>query len=224
MSFRMNNPYMLSWDEEEAAERLLVGYAHGLLDEALSLFAEVYADLNDQARRHLEEMQYLCGALLEEMAPVAISENCRRNILAFLDDDLPFAPPPPSVAKPSVSNRLPEGLQDCMEKHCYEALQWRQRRAGLEEARLSGMPARVLRVQPGTGNLRPAPHMVHFTLVLDGALIKNGEMLPRGTLQLITPRSPEPVKACEDQGCVCLSTQESAGGIAGLLTRLLRDL
>lgn len=209
------------WDEEEAAERLLVGYAHGVLDEALSLLTEVYTELNEQARRHLDEMQYLCGALLEEMNPVAVSDACRRNILALLDDEPLMPRRDPRLPHPAL---MPEGLQRCMEKHCYEELQWRRRRAGVDEARLHGTPASVLRVQPGVSNLRPAPQMVRFTLVLDGALIKNGEMMPRGTLHLITPRAEAEVTACEDQGCVCLSAQEPAGGIGRLLGRLLKDL
>ncbi len=218
MSMRMNS--VLSWDEDEAAERLLVGYAHGVLDEALSLLAEVYADLNEQARRHLEEMQLLCGALLEEMSPMAISDACRRNVLSLLDDDYGVIP----KSKVAQAGLLPEGLQRCMDARCYEELDWRNRRVGVDEAKLQNMPASVLRVRPGTGNLKPAPHMVRFTLILDGGLMKEGQMMQRGTLHLITPQSQTPVKACEENGCVCLSATESMGGIAGLLGRLLKDI
>lgn len=209
--------YPKYWDQDEASERLLIGYATGALDEALSLLAESYAEINAQARRTLNDMQTMCGALLEDIAPVAVSDTCRENILRCLDEAVDEA----AREDCYECGAMPASLQRHVGRSRLEELNWHHRQRGVDVAPLRGLPARVLRVSPGLTPVKPIYNTVRFTLVLDGALVKDGETMQRGSLNITTPDSREPVATCPENGVVVLSTQENFCQLARFLCMFL---
>ncbi|HEY4173414.1 MAG TPA: ChrR family anti-sigma-E factor [Rhodopila sp.] len=74
-------------------EATLAAYAAGTLPEALALVTATHIGRCAACRRSLETLEATGGALLEELAPVAMSGDALDRLLARTDE--PAQPPPP---------------------------------------------------------------------------------------------------------------------------------
>ena len=71
-------------------DALLLAYASGAADEAVSLILATHLSYCSQCRLRSGEMEAIGGALLEDMAPEPLSSQARRNVMAKFTPATPF--------------------------------------------------------------------------------------------------------------------------------------
>ncbi len=95
-----------------APEDLLVGYAAGTLSEAESLLIASHLSLCPNCRSHHERLEAIGGAMLESVAPAAVSPDVLSAMLAMLDTPAPPPPPRPELPPAFADLNLPGPLRD----------------------------------------------------------------------------------------------------------------
>ena len=150
-----------------APEELLLDYASGALDAGPSLALSLHVALDPAARRTVERLGAVGGALLEQEPGETVDDGFLADTLSRLDA-LPVEPP----ARPYVPRRGFEWAPAQLARHLPDGAQWRPVLGGFEEIRLDipGPHYRVslLKLAPGRG--LPAHRHVgeEFTVVLHG--------------------------------------------------------
>ena len=152
---------------QAAPEELLLDFASGALAPAPSLALSLHVALDPTARRTVERLGALGGALLEEQPETGFDEALLADTMARLEG-LAVEPP----ARPYVPPRGLDWVPAPLAPHLPADAQWRPVLGGFEEIRLDvpGPHYRVslLKLAPGRG--LPAHRHVgeEFTVVLQG--------------------------------------------------------
>lgn len=207
------------WQDEEMdkADALLLGYATGMLDEALRLLAATYTILNEAARETVNEFQSIGGALLEEVPLVPVSSACFDKLMAKLEameDDCPNGDCGCAILPAPLLAYTKGGVND---------LHWKRYGSGVDYVPLALQRARsradLLRLTPGAHVPDYRHRGFEYTLILDGYLVEGGQHWQRGDLVIQPKGTSQSHCACPDQGCLSLTVTEGVTTLPDLLQR-----
>ena len=164
------------------AEELLLAHAGGAADEALSLIIATHLALCPQCRAKVAKMESLGGAVLDDLAPVAISDSALDAVLAKLESAPLERRAARATAKPGLA---PEPLRSYL-KSDLDSVAWRSLSSGISFCdlfRRDAMSARLIRSLPGCGVGTHTHHGEELTLVLTGGYTDVTGHFRRGDLQ-----------------------------------------
>jgi putative transcriptional regulator len=150
-----------------APEELLLDYAAGALAPGPALVVALHAALDPAARRTVERLSAVGGALIEGEDGAAFDEAALQRAMARLDGVAVEPPPAPYVPRPGF-----EWAPPMLAPHIGPDARWRRVIGGFDELRLHvpGDHHRVslLRLEPGRGLPMHRHVGEEFTVVLQG--------------------------------------------------------
>ncbi len=194
-------------------DEILVSYASGSLPEAWSLLVATHLALCPACRKAAAELEELGGALLDDLAPVDLSEDAFDSLMSKLDSAEPeealIAADEKKIEVPSV---LPEPLKSYVGGDLH-ALNWKRLGKGAYHIpitlRNGEGKARLLKVPAG----QPVPAHGHrgeeMTLVLMGSFTTHqGEFL-RGDVESADDSVEHMPVAGPGEDCICLAITDA---------------
>lgn len=208
---------------------LLLAYSAGALGESWSLAVATHMALCPACRRAADLAEHLGGAMLDDVAPQAMTGDALERVLKRLDESGGGAPssataatsaPVPSTGLPSTG--VPEPLRHYIGPDL-ERVPWRKVGGGgfqhVIETKDPGQ-ARLLRFRAG----KPVPEHGHrgreLTLVMAGSFSDHIGEFHRGDLEDADERLVHQPVAGSDQDCVCLAVTDHRLRFTGLIPRL----
>ena len=207
-------------------EVLLMEYAAGTLDMAQTLIVAAHLSLSPQARRIVKDCECVGGALMDKSCdPVAMNDGSLENVLKRLGTN---ASPP--RAAPVKRALFPEDacLPSCVESYvdCTNALRWKPLYPGIESFMLPltcrSSRAHVFRFGPGLAAPKHSHGGLEITLVLDGAFSDGNDFHQQGSLMVMDMNdAPHAPKACDMNGCVCITVSSGDMRMTNPLMRML---
>ena len=205
-----------------APEELLLDYAAGTLPEGPALAVALHAALDPAARRMVERLNALGGALLEDEKAAASDEADLGRALAKLDL-IPVEPKPTAPRVQPGFEWAPPPLRPYL-----EGKDWKRVFGGFEEIKvgLHGDTHRVslLRLEPGNG-LPVHRHVANeYTIVLQGGYTDNTGSYAVGDFAIGPgPHEHQPI-ADPGEPCIALIVVEKPIVLTGVWGRLLNPL
>jgi putative transcriptional regulator len=145
-------------------DALLLAYATGGLDSAMSLILATHLTFCARCRRLVADQEKIGGALLEDIAPIRMDSDAFSRVMARLNE--PVAPEP---HRPSNDN-TPAPLRAMLGRDLAQ-LRWRNMGPNLGYVTLyrqGPVAVRLLRGAPGTDTGRHSHRGMEYTLVLRG--------------------------------------------------------
>ncbi|MCW2238275.1 ChrR family anti-sigma-E factor [Azospirillum canadense] len=213
-------------------DTLLIDYAGGALDEAVSLAVATHLALCPCCRLNVAEMEAVGGALLEEIEPEAVDPTSLEAVLARLDEHppLPRAAAPVRPSKPVPVPLIPEPLRRYIGDDP-SRLPWTRLMRGMDccdiplSRTLSGPPgsrskARLMRLGPGVGPPHHTHRGIELTLVLDGGFTDDLGQFGRGDLS-VADGSIRHRPVADEEGCLCLAVTDGLLRFTGALGLIL---
>jgi putative transcriptional regulator len=156
----------------KAPEELLFDYAAGSLPEGPSLAVALHVALDPAARRTVQDLQAIGGALLESEGGPALEEFALERALARIDGvavEAPTAPPEPAAGF--------EWAPPVLLPYLGHAPRWRKAIGGFENIpiHIPGDSHRIelLRLMPGRGLPRHRHVGNEYTVVMHGGFTDN---------------------------------------------------
>lgn len=150
-----------------APQEMLLDYAAGALAQGPALAVALHVALDPVARRTVERLGALGGALMEEGPHAEMDEAALQRTLARLDGIAVEPRPAPYVPRSGF-----EWAPAPLARHLAQQAQWRRVMGGFEEIRLRlpGDSHRVslLRLAPGHGLPMHRHEGAEYTVVLQG--------------------------------------------------------
>lgn len=179
-------------------DALLTTYAAGTLDSAMSLIVATHLSFCARCHRTVGLYEQVGGVLLEDLAPIAMTEVALSKTMARLDQ------PVPGVAPPSNDN-TPAPLRAVLGGDLSHVA-WRRMGPNLAYvtlARRGPLAVRLLRGAPGTDAGRHSHRGLEYTLVLRGGFTDDTGSYGPGDFQCASPEvSHNPIA---DQGEDCIN-------------------
>lgn len=201
---------------EDAYQSLLLEYAAGSLNEAMSLIVSAHMALSHEACRHVSEYEELGGMILYEFCePAALSDNAIDRVWERIEHSGPDYSTddyssPPSLFNNEESALFPECLQQYLSKDCGK---WKKACPGMHKIRLKmhcrEMETSLLRYDKNAplGNAASL-NMYDIMLVLDGTIQDQNSVYYRGDLMFSALSTPQ-ARPDTQKGCLCLSAKTS---------------
>lgn len=180
---------------------LLLAYAAGGLDAAMSLILATHLTFCARCRRLVAGHEQIGGALLEDIPPVAMDGGALALVMARLDE--PAAPEP---RQPSNDN-TPAPLRAVLGRDLSD-LRWRKMGPNLGYVNLyrqGPVAVRLLRGAPGTDTGRHGHHGMEYTLVLRGGYTDATGNYGPGDLQVASGELQHNPVADPGEDCINLS-------------------
>lgn len=189
-------------------EDLLIAYASGAADEALSLIVATHLALCPQCRRTVHAAEAAGGALLADVTPSQISDGALKAVLSRLDEPVPQAMP---AASSPIASNVPEPLRSYI-GGSLDAVSWIPVTRGLSFKPLfhrGQSRAQLIRSAPGSGVAMHTHRGEEFTLVLEGGFTDTTGHYLRGDLQSASPEIEHRPIADEDGYCITLAVVDA---------------
>ncbi|MBI3675443.1 MAG: cupin domain-containing protein [Proteobacteria bacterium] len=183
-------------------EELLIAYASGTADEAVSLIVATHIALCPQCRRAVRAAEAAGGVLLEDLKPARISDGALKAVLSRLDSPVATKPP---VAKAVTDSNVPEPLRSYI-GGSLQAVSWIPVARGLAYRplfRRGASRAQLVRSAPGAGIAMHTHRGEEFTLVLEGGYGDTTGHYLRGDLQSASAEIEH--RPIADEGGYCFS-------------------
>lgn len=181
-------------------DELLLSYASGAADEAVSLLVASHLALCPLCRATVAGAEAAGGSLLAQVAPVALDRDAYRSVLSRLDE------PVAAVVRGAKFDRdVPAPLQAYIGAD-FEALPWRHITGGLAYVPLATKGrtrARLIRAAPGAGVATHTHRGEEWTMVLTGSYRDETGRYAAGDVQSTTPDIRH--KPVADAGPVCIN-------------------
>ena len=200
-------------------DELLLDYAAGGLPEPLALLVASHLALFPPSRAEVARWEALGGTLLAGEPPVAVSDECRRRLLAALDDE-PIAAP---LAPPAVDSRLPPPLRPYA-PNGLDSLAWKRIGAVAIADLLpkqKDFTTRLILAPAGSA----IPNHTHgggeWTLVLEGGFSDGLGRYRAGDICFADSTTVHRPLADPDGPCLCLIVADAPIRLTGLLGLLL---
>lgn len=199
-------------------------YAAATLPAPLALVVAVHLGYCASCRRQVEALQALGGALLEELAPVAVGDALFDRIMQRID----AAPVEMNVASSEAPRvDVPRPLRRLIPGG-FDALRWDWALPSLRIASLDcgdGQYQMALhRISPG-GRVAEHDHRgLELTQVLRGSFSDAEGIYGDGDFLQREPGQPHSPQAAQNEECICLTLQSAPVRFTGPLMRLLNPL
>lgn len=205
-----------------APEELLLDYAAGTLAAGPALAVALHVALDPAARRTIERLGALGGALMEGEGDTPFDEALLQSTLARLDGVSVEPRPAPYVPRPGFEWAPPP-----LAHHLGSDMRWRRVFGGLEEMRLS-LPGEhrvsLLRLAPGRGLPMHRHVGDEFTVVLQGGYTDSTGNYGVGDFAVGPgPEEHEPIADPGDP-CIALIVVEKPIVLTGPFGRFLNPL
>ncbi|HEY8696335.1 MAG TPA: ChrR family anti-sigma-E factor [Rhizomicrobium sp.] len=189
-------------------EELLIAYAAGASDEAVSLIVATHLALCPDCRREVANAESAGGALLEDMQPVHLSDAALPRVLSRLNGAEP-KPAPRAASRNGF--KAPEPLRSYLGGDL-DQVRWRPVAKGLAYRPIlkrGRTRAQLVKSAPGHGVSLHTHKGEEFSLVLTGGYTDaNGHYL-RGDLQTATPETLHHPIADGDDDCIILAVNDA---------------
>jgi putative transcriptional regulator len=205
-----------------APEELLLDYAAGALAAGPALAVALHVALDPAARRTVERLGALGGALVEGEDAAPVDEALLERTLARLDGVAVEPRPAPYVRRPGF-----EWAPAALVPHLGPEMRWRRVFGGFEEIRLR-LPGEhrvsLLRLEPGRGLPMHRHVGEEFTVVLQGGYTDSTGNYGVGDFAVGPgPEQHEPIADPGDP-CIALIVVEKPIVLTGPFGRLLNPL
>lgn len=212
------------------SDELIVAYAAGELDEAVSLLVATHMALCPECRRALEAAEALGGAMLEQAPEAGVSEA---ELEAVLDriahaapESAPESAPEPPAPAPGTPRRgfvLPRPLRDYVGGDVGD-LRWKGLGGGVRHLPVvtgrSQAKARLLNIPAGAAVPDHGHRGLELTLVLAGAFYDQGAWFRRGDVEEADATVEHQPVAGPEEACICLAVTDAPLRFRGLIPRL----
>ncbi len=217
---------------------LLLAFATGALDPALSLVVETHAAFCSQCRKELETYDAIGGALLEAIEPVDLSQDLRARVMAEIDGLMPelagAADESQSISidlanDPDIA-RLPASLRGLAQAALAED-GWKKTAKGLHILDLAGdtedgdIPdVHLFKLDPKMSAPRHTHRGMECTLVLTGAFRDEVGRYGPGDMSIGSPALTHQPVAEEGDACIALSVTTAPVQLTGMMGVIQRAL
>lgn len=203
------------------ADELLLSYAAGATDEAVSLLVATHLALCPQCRHGVADAEALGGAMLEQETTVPLNDGAFKSVLSRLDET-----PAGKRTAASGSFAAPEPLRSYLDGDL-DSVKWTNLAGGIYFKPLfrhGKARAYLIRSKPGCSAGWHTHNGEELTLCLTGGYTDEAGQYARGDLQTTTPDILHRPVADEGEDCIVLAM--SAGRLkfrsrlTGLIARL----
>jgi putative transcriptional regulator len=190
------------------ADELLVSYAAGATDEAVSLVVATHLALCPVCRRTVAKAESIGGAMLESGAPVPLDGDALDRVLSRLNEAAPL----PATLKPVSARaaRVPEPLRSYIGGG-FDAVRWTKIDGGISFKPLMKVGrARVQLIRSKAGHsVGTHTHSgEEFTLILAGGYTDVTGSYAPGDLHSTTPEILHCPIADEGEDCIVLAVSD----------------
>ncbi len=204
------------------SDELIVAYAAGELDEAVSLLVATHMALCPDCRRALASAESLGGAALEAAPEAEVGEDALEGVMARILDAGQEAPPAPRPA-PRKRVVLPQPLRDYVGGDV-DGLRWKSLGGGVKHLPVatggSQAKARLLHIAPSVAVPDHGHRGLELTMVLAGSFYDDGAWFRRGDVEEADATVEHQPVAGPEEACICLSVTDAPLRFRGLLPRL----
>jgi putative transcriptional regulator len=204
-------------------EELLIAYAAGASDEAISLIAATHLALCPGCRRVVADAESVGGMLFDDLPPADLPDAALDSVLTRLDE------PEQQIARaPAVKNgfKAPEPLRSYLGGDL-DSVRWTNLSGGisyypiLKSGRSS---AQLVRSTPGHGVNMHTHKGEEFSLVLTGGYTDPTGHYLRGDVQTGTPELTHHPIADEGEDCIILAVNDAPLKFTNPLMTILSKL
>jgi putative transcriptional regulator len=208
--------------QHHPSDELLLAYASGASDEAVSLVVATHLALCPVCRRAVQAFEQAGGEMLAAVAPESISDGLLERAMLRLDE---AAPVQKSEALQSSDIRVPEPLRSYMKGDIDKG--WTPIGNGISfrSLRTRGRAkARLLRGGPGSVVPTHTHRGNELTLVLTGTLIDEDMHFSRGDVQSATPSVRHRPVVGEGEMCINLAVTDAPLVFARTIPKIVGKL
>ena len=203
-------------------EALLLAYAGGGADEAVSLIVATHMAFCTDCRARAARLEAIGGSLLQDLQPAPLSKDALQSALAKLDEIKPLE----RRARPASRDGTPEVLRNYIGGDLRD-MRWRPVGPDLSYVSLfrrGGVTARLLRGVPGaqTGAHRHSGQ--EYTLVLRGGFSDVTGSYAPGDLQVMAGEMRHNPVADPGEDCINLAVTTGALKFESLLRKIVAPL
>jgi putative transcriptional regulator len=204
--------------QSHPGDELLLAYASGASDEAVSLLVATHLALCPACRLVVQAFERAGGAVLSALGPTAISDDLLERAMARLDENGASA----RTTVSTIDDRVPEPLRSYVRGDIDKGwipigngISFRPLRTrGHARARLlRGGPGSVVPMHTHRGN--------ELTLVLIGTLIDNDLRFRRGDVQTATPAIRHTPVVGEGEVCINLAVTDAPLVFANTIPKII---
>lgn len=197
---------------------LLLGYSAGTLAEAFNLVVATHISLCDDCRARLGSFDAIGGEVVNDTAPVPLSDDCLAATLQMISAQKPVADVQP-VRRVGI---FPAPLQDYVSGDL-EAVKWRKIGGGVSQMVLRTSDAatvRLLRIPGGTAVPDHGHSGMELTLVLQGAFVDECDRFATGDIEVANEDLNHTPVAEAGPDCICLAASDAPLVFKGLIPRI----
>jgi putative transcriptional regulator len=199
-------------------EELLLSYASGAADEAVSLVVATHMALCPQCRLTVAAAEAAGGAMLSHIPPVSLNERAYQSVLSRLD-----APSAEILRSARLNSNVPAPLQPYIGTD-FDRVPWRHIFDGLSTYPLptkGRTRARLIRAMPGAEVATHTHRGEEWTLVLTGSFADVTGRYAVGDLQSTTPDVKHKPTAEVGPACINLAVTDAPLIFEGFLPKIV---
>ncbi len=190
-------------------DSLLMAYSAGSLLEGFNLVVATHISLCDECRARMHAFDTVGGAVVEDEAPVDMSDDSLAATLALIakgDAGITAAP-----RKPKSAGVFPAPLQDYVGGDL-DAVKWRNVGGGVRQAILKtdkSASVRLLHIPAGVAVPDHGHRGTELTLVLQGAFTDETDRFAKGDIEVATQDLHHQPVAEMGEDCICLAATDA---------------
>jgi putative transcriptional regulator len=203
-------------------DELLLAYASGAADEAVSLIVATHMTYCAICLAQAAKLEVIGGALLQDLQPAPLAAGALDKVMARLDQVTPYERPRRAASRDSTPDVLRPYIGGDLSQ-----VRWRHMGPRLSYAplfRRGGVSARLLRGVPGTDS---GPHThsgLEYTVVLRGGFTDVTGNYGPGDLQVMDDGMSHNVVVDPGEDCINLAVTTGRLKFDSLLQRIAAPL
>lgn len=195
----------------------LLAYTAGTLSAPEAVVVATHLALRPESARVVRGLTEIAGEVLDDLEPVALSDDALEAALARVETDGGEVAPPPLNDMPE----LPEPLRR------YALGPWRWlgpgvRMRDVHAPRDGDCRVILLKIDPGKSTPRHTHGGVELTCVLSGAYATDSERFEPGDLEEAGPETLHQPRVVSDEACLCVAALDGQIILPGVVGWLMK--